>query len=87
MFKESILMSGVDNIHMGNTRSLKLNIFETCVQVGYSCLLSESMCNNSSKMTAILASQLPHLESLMKALEMNWMPILVRIYFLFLLNL
>lgn len=56
---------------------LELNVFENIIQLGHSCVKRKSRSWSDTNMMCVANKQLPVLESLMKCIEMNWMPILV----------
>lgn len=85
-FEEVIKQCGLGPEQMVKNRCLKLNVYSNCIQLGYSFLPSKGICHGDSTMTCISSTQLPFMESLMKCIEMNWMAILVRFVFIYLLK-
>ncbi|XP_042896414.1 midasin [Parasteatoda tepidariorum] len=55
----------------------ELNVFENIIQLGHSTIKRKSRSWSDTNMICVANKQLPILESLMKCIEMNWMPILV----------
>ncbi|KAG8189752.1 hypothetical protein JTE90_012927 [Oedothorax gibbosus] len=58
-------------------RPLELHVFEDSIQLGHASVERISRNTADTSMMAISTKQLPILESVMKCVELNWMPILV----------
>ncbi|GBO33606.1 Midasin, partial [Araneus ventricosus] len=60
-------------------RPLDLNVYEDSVQLGNASIKCAGRNVADTSMISVPSTQLPVLESIMKCIEMNWMPILVSI--------
>lgn len=62
-------------------RPLELHVYESSIQLGHSSIDRIGRNIAATGMMTIATKQLPTLESLMKCIEMNWMPILVSAFY------
>lgn len=64
-------------------RPLELHVYEDSIQLGHSSIERIGRNIADTSMMAIATKQLPTLESVMKCIELNWMPILVSVQVLY----
>ncbi|XP_055945739.1 midasin-like isoform X2 [Argiope bruennichi] len=77
LYKHVMNAKGLSPEHFVMQRPLDLNVYEDSVQLGNASIKCVGRSVVDTNMTAVPSSHLPILESIMKCVEMNWMPILV----------